>query len=436
VLYVGIDWAEEEHAICVLDEQGAVLAERRIPDTLVGSRELQALLASHAAQPQDVVLGIETEHGLLVRAVRLADYQLYAINPLLASRYHERVSSSGAKSDPADARMLAELVRTDRHRHRPLAGDSDASAALAVLTRAHQELIWDRQRHTNQLRSALRLYYPGSLTACGTSLGSAEARLILRRAPTPADAATLSREEVIDLLRAAGQERALARRAAALQEALTAPALTQPAVVAAAYGAQVRALATLIGTLTTQIASLEAELAASLMRHPDAEIILSLPRLGTVLGARVLAEFGDDPTRYPNSKARKCYAGTAPVTRTSGKSWSVVRRHAGNKLLTNACYLWASNAKLTSYALHPRHGQGSPPACPARRGPRRGQSQLLPGQHRVLLECRLRSRGSGRAPPALGHPRRRLLDNSTRLISRGYSASWKRFHFTYGQVAA
>ena len=144
MIYVGIDWAESEHAVCVLDETGSLLAEQTIPDTIDGSRELHRLLAEHATEPSEVVIASETEHGLLMRALQQTGYQLYAINPLLASRYRERTSASGAKSDPGDARMLADLVRLDRHRHRPIAGDSTAVQALRVLTRAHQELIWSR----------------------------------------------------------------------------------------------------------------------------------------------------------------------------------------------------------------------------------------------------------------------------------------------------
>ena len=123
-IFVGIDWAEAHHDICVLDTTGTVLGKRRIAEGLEGVGQLHALLADHAAEPNQVVIGIETDRGLLVGALLAAGYRVYAINPLAASRYRDRHTTSGAKSDPGDAKVLADLVRTDRHNHRPVAGES------------------------------------------------------------------------------------------------------------------------------------------------------------------------------------------------------------------------------------------------------------------------------------------------------------------------
>src|ERR1700716_404759 len=125
VIYVGDDWAEAHHDFCIIDEAGKVLGKRRVPEGLAGVSQLHALLAAHAEEPAQVVIGIETDRGLFVKALGAAGYQVYAINPLAASRYRERHTTSGAKSDPGDAKMLAELVRTDRHNHRQIAGDSE-----------------------------------------------------------------------------------------------------------------------------------------------------------------------------------------------------------------------------------------------------------------------------------------------------------------------
>jgi len=163
MVFVGIDWAEAHHDVCVVDEEGKVLAKRRVPEGLEGVGKLHALVAEHAEDPAMVVVGIETDRGLLVGSLVAAGYQVYAINPLASSRYRDRHATSGAKSDPGDARVLADLVRTDRHKHRPLAGDSNLAEAVQVLARAHQGLVWTRQRQTNQLRNALREFYPGAL---------------------------------------------------------------------------------------------------------------------------------------------------------------------------------------------------------------------------------------------------------------------------------
>jgi transposase len=156
MLFLGIDWGERHHDLCLLDQDGMVLATRRIADGLAGMGELHALVATHAGNPAQVVVGIETDRGLLVGALVAAGYQVYAVNPQVVGHYRGRHSSSRVKSDRGDAKVLADLVRTDRHNHRQVAGDSPLVEAVKVLARAHQSLIWARQRHVNALRSALR----------------------------------------------------------------------------------------------------------------------------------------------------------------------------------------------------------------------------------------------------------------------------------------
>jgi Transposase len=165
---LGWTGGEAHHDLCLLDQDGRVLATRRIPDRLAGVGELHALVVAHAHQPGQVALGVETDRGLLVEALLAAGYQVYAVNPQVVSRYRGRHGSSWAKSDRGDAKVLADLVRTDRHNHRPVAGDSPLAEAVKVLARAHQSLIWARQRHVNALRSALREFYPGALAALKT----------------------------------------------------------------------------------------------------------------------------------------------------------------------------------------------------------------------------------------------------------------------------
>jgi hypothetical protein len=344
MIFVGIDWAEHHHDVCVLDREGRVLATTRIPDGIGGLTRLHAVLADHADDPASVVAGIETDRGLLVGALVAAGYQMVAVNPLAASRYRERHTTSGAKSDPGDARVLADLVRTDRHHHRPIAGDSPTVEVVKVLARAHQTLVWTRQRQANQLRSTLREFYPGALAAFGTDLAGPDALAVLAAAPTPAQGRALGVADLTKLLRAAGRQRNLPVRASAIRQALAAPQLAAPPVVAAAYGQVTAALVGVITELTQQIATLEDDLTRAFEAHPDAEILRSLPGLGVVLGARVLAEFGDDPTRYGHPTARKAYAGTAPVTRASGTRRVVLARVARNRRLADACYLWAFSA--------------------------------------------------------------------------------------------
>jgi Transposase/Transposase IS116/IS110/IS902 family len=349
VLLVGIDWAERHHDVCVMAADGSVLARERITDGVAGVARLHELIASWAEDPAEVVVGIETDRGLLVGALVAAGYQVVAVNPLAASRYRERHTISRAKSDRGDARMLADLVRTDRHHHRPAKGDSGLAEAVKVLARGHQQLVWARQRQANIVRSALRAFYPAALAAFGNDPGGQDAVAVLGLAPNPELGRALSHAELVAALRRAGRRRQVDARAAAIQAALAGQQLEAPPVVAAAYGQVVAAAVAVIASLSEQLASLEAALTSTFGAHRDAGIVRSQPGLGVVLAARVLAEFGDDPDRYVSAKARKAYAGTAPITRASGQRQVVLARAVGNRRLSTACHLWVF-AALTGSA--------------------------------------------------------------------------------------
>ncbi len=341
MIFVGVDWAEDHHDVCVMAEDGRVLDKRRVADTAAGIGELHALVAEHTGDDEAVVVGIEIDRGLLVGALVAAGYEVFAVNPMAAARYRDRHAVSGAKSDPGDAKMLADLVRTDRHNHRPVAGDSDLVEGVKLLARAHQNAIWGRQRQVNALRSALREYYPAALAAFGTDLSSADALAILQVAPTPELGRGLSRSKIISALRRGGRSRNFERRAEEIQAALRAEYLEAPAALTEAYGTVALSALRLIAGFNAEIAALEGALSEHFEQHPDAKIVRSLPGLGTVLGARVLGEFGDDRTRFSSPKSRKNYAGTSPVTRSSGRSLVVVARFARNRRLAAACDRWA-----------------------------------------------------------------------------------------------
>ncbi|WP_395312004.1 IS110 family transposase [Mycobacterium sp. AMU20-3851] len=340
MIFLGDDWAEEHHDVYLMDEVGKRLAAKRFPEGLSGIRGLHALVAEHAEEPGQVVVGIETDRGLWVDALLAAGYQVFAINPLAAARYRDRHHVSGAKSDPADAKLLADLVRTDRHNHRPVAGDSEGAAAVKVLARAHQSLIWARTRHTNMLRSALREYYPGALEVFD-ELDDRDALAVLSRAPTPAEGARLSLAKIRSALKAGGRQRYIESRALEIQAGLRTEQLTAGDTMTAAFAASTRAAVGIIAELNHQISELETELGAHFETHPDAGIYRSLPGLGVILGARVLGEFGDDPNRYTTAKCRKNYAGTSPVTIASGRKRAVLARHVRNRRLYDAIDQWA-----------------------------------------------------------------------------------------------
>jgi transposase len=349
MLFVGNDWAEDHHDVEIVDELGRRLARRRLPEGLDGITGLHALIAQFfpeewaELEPGEaasrVKVGIETDRGQWVQALIAAGYEVFAINPMSVARYRERHSTSGAKSDAADAHVLAEIVRLDRAHHRPVAGDSELVEAIKLVTRAHQSVVWDRTRHVLRLRSVLREFFPAALAAFA-DLDAADTLELLAFAPNPDRAARVPKSKIVAALRRANR-RSVDQRADAIQSVLRAPALRQPAQVQAAFAAIVTSQVRLISTLNGEIAQLGAVVASHFGRHRDAEIYTSQPGLGVILGARVLAEFGDDRTRFADAKARKNYAGTSPITRASGTRTVVLARYARNGRLGDAAQQWA-----------------------------------------------------------------------------------------------
>ena len=312
----------------------------RLPEGLAGVARLHEMVAKHASDAAEVVVGIETDRGLWVGALVGAGYQVYAINPMAVSRYRDRHRQGGAKSDRGDAKVLADLVRTDRHNHRPVAGDSPGADGIKIMARAHQNLIWARTRHTNQMRNALREYYPAALETFD-DLAHRDALAILGRAPTPTRGARLTLPQIRAAVQRGGRKRNLDKVARRIQKGLRGAHLTAPGPVADAFGTIVASLVRIIAETNRQIADLEETLETHFEEHPDAVIYHSQPGLGTVLGARALGEFGDDPDRYTSAKSRRNYAGTSPITIASGRKHAVVARHVRNRRLYDALDQWA-----------------------------------------------------------------------------------------------
>jgi len=337
VLFVGDDWAEDHHDVEVQDEAGRRLGRAKLEEGIAGIARLHGLIGEQLGEddePAQVVIGIETDRGPWVQALIAAGYQIYAINPLQVARYRERHGVSGAKSDAGDAHTLADMVRVDRHQLRPVAGDSVQVEAVKVVTRAHQTLIWERTRHTLRLRQTLREFFPAALAAFD-DLAAVDALDLLGKASDPASAARLTTAQITAALKRA-RRRDVPAKAEKLRATLRSQQLGQPPVVTAAYAAAVRAQVAILTTLHAQIKAMEEQVEAHFGQHPDAEIYLSQPGLGRILGARVLAEFGDDPTRYADAKARRNYAGTSPITRQSGKKKIVLARYVHNDRLIDA----------------------------------------------------------------------------------------------------
>jgi transposase len=348
-LYVGDDWAEDHHDIEVMNEAGKVLAKKRLPEGAAGMsqfHELTGRLLPEDTEDAEVVVGIETDRGPWVAALVAAGCTVYPVNPLQASRYRERHAVSGAKSDGGDAHMLADMVRTDSHQLRPAAGDSPEVEGVKVVARMHKTMIWERTRAVQRLRHQLREYFPAALEAFG-DLDAPDALELLGKAPDPGRAAKLTRAQVAAALKRARRHH-VPDKTDAILAALRGEHLGQPAALAAAYAVAVRSLIAVLLTLNEQVKILEAQVKEHFGRHPDAEIYQSQPGMAAVLGARVLAEFGDDPGRYADAKARRNYAGTSPITRASGKKKVVAARFVRNNRLIDALMAWAFTSMLAS----------------------------------------------------------------------------------------
>jgi hypothetical protein len=349
LLFVGDDWAEDHHDVEVQDETGRTLKTARLPEGMDGMTRLHELVAAllpEDAEPSQVLVCIETDRGPWVRALVAVGYQVYGVNPKQAARHRETISLSGAKSDKADARALADMVRTRRHQLGQVAADSDGAEAVKVVARAHQTLIWERTRHMLRLRATLRDYFPAALIAFKPlGLTGADTLELLAKAPTPAQAARLSTSQIAAALKRARRHQ-VADKAAQVRDALRTAHLGQAEVITSAYAATVCAQVAILQTLSVQIKNLEGKVEAHFGRHPDAEVYLSQPGMGPINGARVLAEFGDAQGRYADAKARKNYAGTAPITRQSGKSKTVHARFIHNNRLVDALHNQAGAAVL------------------------------------------------------------------------------------------
>lgn len=379
-VYGGIDWAEGHHDIALVDDDGRLVAKRRISETPAGLAELISVMAAAGDSPAaPIPVAIETPRGLLVAALRAAGRPVYPINPIAVARYRERTSVSGKKSDHVDAMTLANILRTDRHLHRLLPQDSPEVRAITVLARGYQDAVWRRTKLLQELRARLVEFYPGFLAAFGsgsgagsgmstTQLASGDARVVLAIAPSPADGLRVSQARVETALRRGGRQRRISTLAAHVVTALRVPQLRQDPLVEQAMRAETLALLGALDAACQAVDDLAAQLAAAFRAHPDYVIITSFPGLADVSGAIVLAEIGDDRTRFADERALQSYAGSAPITRASGKSRSVTRRRTKNNRLAAIGYSWAFTAASRSsptrehYLRRRDRGDGHPAA--------------------------------------------------------------------------
>jgi transposase len=349
-VFCGIDWSERHHDIALVDQAGTLMARRRISDTAEGHAQLAEMLAAAGdTEDEPIAVAIETPRGLLVAALHATGRPVYAINPLAVARYRDRHAASRCKSDHADAVVLANILRTDAHVHRALPDDSALARAIAVLARAHQDATWRRTKTLQELRAVLREYYPGFLAAFGSAkLASGDARAVLAIAPTPARAAALRHAQIAAALRRGGRQRRVDPTADRIHLALRQPQLRHDPLIEQAMGTQALALLAALDMACRNVEQLGEATAELFRQHPDYKIITSFPGLGEMIGARVLAEIGDSRERFADARALKAYAGSAPITRASGRAISVTCRRIKNHRLAASGFVWAFMAITNS----------------------------------------------------------------------------------------
>ena len=334
----GVDWAKDDHAVAVVAPDGEQTHRFSITHDAAGLRSLaKRLLAAGVAE-----VGIERPDGPVVDALRQAGLVVYVIPPGQLKNLRSRYGSAGNKDDRFDAYVLADVVRTDRRRLRPLLVDQPATTALRQSVRARKDLVGHRVAVANQLRAHLQIVFPGAV-GLFADIDSEISLRFLERFPTPEKAAWLSPKRWAAWLSSVGYSGrtlpdTLHQRLSAAPAGATGPAADTTAAVTAAFVAVLR-------TLTAQIEALAARIAEQLQLHPDAPIFTSLPRSGCVRAARLLAEIGDARGRFPTADSLACLAGVAPSTRQSGKIEVVSFRWGADKQLRDAICDFAGDSR-------------------------------------------------------------------------------------------
>lgn len=346
--FVGVDWASHAHAACVIDEGGQIVMRVAVDHTGEGLNKLVAALRRFG-DPAELGIAIERPSGLLVDALVEVGFVVYPIHPNVVKASRPRYSAALGKTDPGDAYLLADLLRTDGHRFRPLCPLSDETRALRALVRARSDLVGARVGLANQLRALLDSFWAGAV-AIFREIDSPIALAFLLEYPTPASTARLGQKELTAFLSTQGYS---GRRSPdeLLQRLRSAPAIKLGPAEMAAKGTLVCTYATLLDTTVRQIRELTSGIERAVMVHSDATVFTSFPRIGKVNAAQILAELGARD-RFLSEEQLAGEAGVAPVTRMSGKHRAVVFRWACNHRLRAALTWWADNSRRASPWAH------------------------------------------------------------------------------------
>jgi len=344
--FVGLDWATQEHAVCVINEYAQILWRTTIPHTAAGLAELRTRLA-RLASPATLLVAVERPSGLLIDSLVDGGFTVVPIHPNALKASRPRYAAAQGKSDAGDAFILADLLRTDGHRFRPLQPLSDETRALRALVRTRDDLIAQRVALANQLRALLESFWPGAAQIFA-DVDSPIALAFLSRYPTPHSAHRLDERRLAAFLAAHhySGRRSATELLARLQQA---PLVPCGEVERDAKGELVRAVVAILEPLLRQLHHLNSTIEHAVEAHADGPIVMSFPRAGRINAAQMLAELGDDRLRFTSYEHLAAEAGVAPVTQASGKHRAVTFRWACNKRLRVALTTFADNSRHASH---------------------------------------------------------------------------------------
>jgi transposase len=340
-----LDWGATAHAVCIVDGTGKAVARIEGRHDAVGLADMLTRLRK-LAPPAELPIAIERPSGLIVDALIEAGHPVIPIHPNVVKACRPRYRAAGGKSDPGDAYMLADILRTDGHRFRPLMPLCDDIRALRALVRGRDDLVAQRVALANQLRSLLEGFWPGA-AAIFADIDSPIALAFLARYPTPDSASRLGEKRLASFM---AHHAYCGRRspAALLARLRAAPKGLASEAEADARGELVRALAAVLERLVSEIARLSSRIEHAVAELPDGKIVMSFPRAGRICAAQILAELGNVRERFPTEDQLAAEAGVAPVTHASGKSRGVAFRWACNKHLRVAITCFADNSRHAS----------------------------------------------------------------------------------------
>jgi transposase len=343
--FAGLDWAANEHAVCIVDERGDVklrLVVKHTEEGLAGAVTTLRRFAEH----EPLRVAIERPTGLVVDTLVEAGFHVVPIHPNVVKATRPRYSSVGAKSDPGDSYLLADLLRTDGHRFKTLKPLSDETKALRALVRTRDDLIAERVALANQLRALVESFWAGA--ACiFCDIDSPIALAFLAKYPTPQHAERVGEKRLEAFL---ARNHYSGRRDAAelLARLKSAPSGKAGELEAEAKGEAVQHLVAILDVVVARLKKLDAAVQHAVEAHPDGHIVMSFPRSGRINAAQILAELGDERARYDSHEHLEAEAGVCPVTFASGKHVGVAFRWACNKRLRLAVTTWADNSRRSS----------------------------------------------------------------------------------------